>query len=741
MHTLTLYQSISRWFLWLTIAVSLAACGGGGGSDNGFSAPDDTTQEPDASYSIAVELRDIDTGEQIDNPSPLEPVHVQVTVKDNDDNPVVSGNVSVSTTLGSLTPESGQILTNETGVALIELDVEGQEIGSAGEIVVTYDTTSTDQAPLSPLTFTVVEPALQLGYMNNGQFVVGSLDIQAPILSSTGSTPINVIVQGPDGDRYPEPLEVVFSSNCSRSEPPAATLDSPVPTANGAATSTYTAEGCQGQDTVTAALAVYPGISASGQLEVSPAEVGSIEFISAEPAIISLQGSGGKETSTLVFRVFNKDGLPANGIDVNFELSTEVGGVSLTSNSGVTDAAGEVSVSVSSGTVAGPVLVVASIVDNGVVVASTVSNKLVISSGIPYQGNFSASATVLNPGGDNFNGLTTTITAFVTDFFKISVPDDTAVFFQTEYGGFEESGSCTTVNGTCSVTWRSQNPRKSLFYTFVDDDGNVASLRTIFNTDCSVPNVPRGVPCPELLGQPYGARSSILAYTLGEESFDDANENGLYDVGEKFDDLPEAYVDFNEDGAFGHSETVGSCHPNCPAPAGDDEKLISLIENGVYDHGNGIYNGSRCSDAAEIAGSCSKELVHARTQLEILVAGDEPYGELFTGADVPLESYDVNISLSGSRTVYLYLSDKYNGRLPLGTTVTTESDYCDVEPEVNSVGNTSDIGPSRFAITVIAPVNAVPGRSSPVKISANVPAPGGDTGGITKTWLLTCTTN
>ncbi|MDP5210913.1 hypothetical protein [Microbulbifer sp. 2205BS26-8] len=445
-----------------------------------------------------------------------------------------------------MTPESGQVLTNESGVALIELDVEGQDIGSTGEIVVTYDTASTNQAPFSPLRFTIVEPALQLGYFNNGQFVPGSLEIVA-----------------------------------------------------------------------------------------------------------------------------------------------------------------------------------------------TVSDELVVSTGIPDQDSFSVSATVLNTGGDSVDGVTSTINVKAADSFNNPILDGTAITFKTEYGRIE--GSCTTVGGDCSVNWTSQDPRKPLAYTFLDDDGNVASLRTIFNTDCSVPGVPRGVSCPASLGQPYGARSSILAYTLGQESYNDANGNGLYDTGEVFVDLPEAFLDTNEDGAFGNPNEVGSCHPDCPEVAGDEDIPVPLIENDAYDQGNGIYNGILCSDTAEAAAACSKELVHVRQQVTVLVAGETPYAGIFEGVGISARlSSDIDISRSDSGTRYFYLSDVYNGRLPLGTTIKTKSDYCVVEPEDNAVANSSAFGPSLFPITVTAPDNAERNGSGFVRIEVNVPAPGGNTGGITKTWRFRC---
>ncbi|WP_226648358.1 Ig-like domain-containing protein [Microbulbifer variabilis] len=746
MHILTLYQSISRWFLLLTIAVSLAACGGGsggsGGSDDGSSAQDPTSSEADSSYSINVELRDLDTDELVANPNPEKPVSVQVTLKRDNGDPVASANVTVTTTLGVLTPKSGIVKTNDSGVASLELDVEGQEVGSAGEIVVAYENISTDQEPYLPLRFSVAEPSLQLGYLNsNKQFVPGNLEILTQNLSSKGSTPISVFVQGPNGDLYSKRMEVVFSSTCSLSQPAVATLDSPITTTEGKATSTYTAKGCEGQDSVTASLAAYPSISAKGQLYVMPPELGSIEFVSAEPKIISIRGSGGKETSTLYFKVLSKDDLPISGAKVNFSLATETGDASLVSNFGTTNSAGEVSVLVSSGTVAMPVRVIASVTVPDGKSISTVSDELVISVGIPDQNSFSVAASILNPGGDSYDGATSTITVRAGDFFNNSIPDGTAITFTTEYGRI--TGSCTTVDGNCSVDWTSQNPRKPASYKFLDDNGQMSSLRTIENTDCPVPGVPsRGAPCPVSLGQPYGARSSILAYALGQETFVDANSNGRFDTGEDFEDLPEAFLDHNEDGAFGNKGNAGSCYlDGCPEVAGDEDWSADLNNNQVYDQGNGIYNGVLCSDAAEAEGTCSKELVHVRGQVTVLLAGNQPYGIFRTVEGDYSYEPEIETSVGESSRLSFYLSDKYNGPLPLNTKIEIESDKCKVDPKTSAVGNTSAFFPTVLSITVNVPDDAKQG-SEYVKVRVTVPAPEGSSGtSITSSWQFKCTIN
>jgi protocatechuate 3,4-dioxygenase beta subunit/5-hydroxyisourate hydrolase-like protein (transthyretin family) len=117
------------------------------------------------------------------------------------------------------------------------------------------------------------------------------------------------------------------------------------------------------------------------------------------------------------------------------------------------------------------------------------------------------------------------------------------------------------------------------------------------------------------LGQRYGARSTILAFAQGEESFIDSNGNGLYDFGEPFVDLTEAFVDNNEDNVFGNGtpasdDSRDSSNRSCYGPAaplastassgncfqigGDEEEPVDFNENGRFDAGNGIYNGTLC---------------------------------------------------------------------------------------------------------------------------------------------------
>ena len=80
----------------------------------------------------------------------------------------------------------------------------------------------------------------------------------------------------------------------------------------------------------------------------------SIDFISATPQSIALKGTGGparSETSVLVFMVVDEYGDPLPDLTVDFELSTEIGGLLLSNSSAVSDSEGLVQTTVNAGNV------------------------------------------------------------------------------------------------------------------------------------------------------------------------------------------------------------------------------------------------------------------------------------------------------------------------------------------------------------------------------------------------------
>jgi hypothetical protein len=253
-----------------------------------------------------------------------------------------------------------------------------------------------------------------------------------------------------------ETVEVTFSSGCSNLTTPTAIIDSPVSTKGGIAQSTYLAQGCEDDDTVTAtANAGGTTLSATGVITIDNAANGSIEFISATPQLISLKGVGGTESSTVVFRVLDTNGNPVSNENVSFSLNTTVGGITFSPTAADTDSNGLVQTVINSGSVHTSVRVRAELTNNSAIF--TQSSLLVISTGIPDQDSFSLSASVFNPEAWNIDGTEVTITARLADAFNNPAPDGTAVAFTTEGGAIEDS--CVTTKGVCSVIWTSQNVR------------------------------------------------------------------------------------------------------------------------------------------------------------------------------------------------------------------------------------------------------------------------------------------
>jgi hypothetical protein len=123
--------------------------------------------------------------------------------------------------------------------------------------------------------------------------------------------------------------------------------------------------------------------------------------------------------------------------------------------------------------------------------------------------------------------------------------------FVSNYGSIEPS--CSTTTGTCSVE---------------------------FTTLGLLPPVTKPViqgVSPTLISQSIFA--NFVIYTLGEESFFDANGNGFFDDADTFTfDTDEPYLDNDNNGQF---------------DAGIDEP-IDIDGDGTYTPPDGLYSGSNC---------------------------------------------------------------------------------------------------------------------------------------------------
>lgn len=125
---------------------------------------------------------------------------------------------------------------------------------------------------------------------------------------------------------------------------------------------------------------------------------------------------------------------------------------------------------------------------------------------------------------------TSTITVHVGDRDNFFIGDSITVYFATDFG-FLSDGSCVTTDGSCSIT-----------YTTGD-----------------------------LTIRPSDNYVIITAYTQGEESFLDLNNNNALDDGEFFTDTDTPFIDNNHDGAW----TDGVDIPLGAIPHQDADGLFS----------------------------------------------------------------------------------------------------------------------------------------------------------------------
>ena len=482
-------------------------------------------------------------------------------------------------------------------------------------------------------------PTVQMGAIIDGNFVDGQLALSLPpgeVLAAGGSVRVEVVLIDSSGDPYTEQVDINFTSDFAEQE--LAAIDNVVTTDTGSASVIYQATGGDGVDIITATANIgQETLSATTTISVAGAIAGSIDFISATPETIALKGTGGparSETSVLVFMAVDIYGNPVEGETVEFELSTEIGGLSLSNSSAVSDSEGLVQTTVNAGNVSTHVRVHATIADSYPLV-TVVSDELLVSTGLPDQNSISLSAETLNPEAWHYNNVEVPIIFQAADHFNNFVPDGTIVYFTTEGGSIDDS--CTIIDGVCEVTWRSGDPRP--------DDGGV----------------------------------TILAFCIGEESFVDRNGNGFFDEEDLFDlatDMGEVFRDDNDSGDYDYGEP-----------------FWDFDNNGEFtSSGNGIYNGTLCSDAAKASGLCTRELVYVQKSMRLIMSGSFAVNISFSPDSVDLRG-------GSSHTVFISISDFNNNPMPMGTTIdftTTNGNI--VGNSSFTVPNTNQFGPLTYQV-------------------------------------------
>ena len=143
-----------------------------------------------------------------------------------------------------------------------------------------------------------------------------------------------------------------------------------------------------------------------------------------------------------------------------------------------------------------------------------------------------------------------TCSVSVGDYFGMFVPN-TSITFLTEAGGvpatvqISEQGGDPNQAGVASFTYRTECPSPK---DVAPDD---AALPGETGTSCNFWNQCKATPGFEpRTCNPRDGWATLVAITVGQEKFTDKNANLTWDPGEQWDDLPEPYVDANDNGMY-----------------------------------------------------------------------------------------------------------------------------------------------------------------------------------------------
>lgn len=339
---------------------------------------------------------------------------------------------------------------------------------------------------------------------------------------------------------------------------------------------------------------------------------------------IALKGYSSATTlpssAPVTFTVYDADNIAVPNQVVSFAFAnTSMAdvGFTLSKSSATTNSSGQVTVNVNSGYKSTAVNVVATL--------NSDSSIKVISSSIQSGTTLTSSKNGLSISMDkntlaaDYDGDTASVTVSLKDRYNAALPDGTVVQFVTSLGRLSTAGgSCITTNSTCTLSLYTQNSE---------------------------------------VGSGY-----LVAYTPGEEYFDDLNEDGLLNLDEEFDNATPLFTDM---------ETINV------AAVQADGNLDSVSA------GDGIYEGYVC--APEILSNpnyCKQSTVQVWDEYPINFVA-------MRSANINLEHWDATnskwVAVSDSNSIdvstdqYFRVIGYYNNSgklLPLaaGSTVTVTKD-------------------------------------------------------------------
>ena len=221
---------------------------------------------------------------------------------------------------------------------------------------------------------------------------------------------------------------------------------------------------------------------------------------------------------------------------------------------------------------------------------------------VPDQNSLTVSAEKIAVEALSYNGETMVVTVHAADRNNNPVPDNTPIRFLTNGGSIEPQ--CLTTDGVCTVTWTEHDPTPATF------------------------------------------EAIVLAYTFGEESFTDLNDNGLYDAGEPFTDIPEPFFDLNKDGARD----------------ANTEEFVDADNDNTFDIADGLFTGTPCIGDNTVCNRVSTLIWDRR---DIILSG--------SGAVITLNTGSFPGTDDTAATFTFSITDFNGNPMPDGTSVSIEA--------------------------------------------------------------------
>lgn len=284
-------------------------------------------------------------------------------------------------------------------------------------------------------------------------------------------------------------------------------------------------------------------------------------------------------------------------------------------------------------------------VDAEDVITDTASDVITTTADI---NGFRIVTTTFNPRAGDYYGTEVDISAFVKDHSNNPVADGTVVTFVTDDNGLIQD-QCVTIDGQCSVKWWSAGDRTQP----MDPDAG----------------------SDDIYGSEYNDHIiTIMARTIGQDSFIDKNANSLFDANETYFTQSEPFLDANDDGDYDSGIT-------------DFDEYFDYNENGQFDTDDQFttFRGDSCSDTALAAGHCAEQLEIWDTVRMINSSGGA--GNIaFLDSNCTNNAAPINVS-GGPNTYCLLLTDPYGNIPPAGTKIKISTDNASIDISPSEVPN------------------------------------------------------